>query len=204
MTRMNGMMANNDDTSITATSSSSLNYDDGQCAICLGPHVDKSHLNCGHVFCYDCLVEWCKVKLQCPTCKRPFTSILHNIGSPDGQQIYTPDSPLGLAGHSMQLFALLMLGDPEFRRRISRPEIIREVDDFQRVLSDPQLTASLSDSEFRRALEEMVCEVLDDDTFHHVLNLPDLRRSFLNDWLQQINNARVPDHDRDHYLNTTV
>jgi hypothetical protein len=124
-----------------------------------------------------------------------------------------------------------MLGDPEFRRRISRPEIIREVDDFQRVLSDPQVIRAfddpafrpqlnnpefgrtfddpevnrlLSDSEFRRALEEMVSEVLDDDTFHHVLNLPDLRRSFLNDWLQQINNARVPDHDRDHYLNTTV
>jgi hypothetical protein len=85
-------MASTNDTSITPTSS--LNYDDGQCAICLEPHVNKSHLNCGHVFCFDCLVEWSKVKKQCPTCKRPFTSFLYGIGSTDGQQIYTPEPTL--------------------------------------------------------------------------------------------------------------
>ena len=146
-------MANND-TSITATGFSSLNYNDGQCAICLGPHVDKSHLHCGHVFCYHCLVEWCNVKLQCPTCKRPFTSILRNIGSQDGQQIYTVADPsLGLAGHYMQTFAL-MLGDPEIRSRINRPDVIRQVDDFRQVLSDPQVLLPFDDPAFRTQLND--------------------------------------------------
>ncbi|XP_046459236.1 uncharacterized protein LOC124205768 [Daphnia pulex] len=52
--------------------STRLDYDDGQCAICLGPHVKKSRTTCGHVFCLKCLVQWSRVKLECPTCKHPF------------------------------------------------------------------------------------------------------------------------------------
>ena len=53
-----------------------MDYDDGQCAICLFPHVHKSKLCCGHVFCYQCLFNWCRVKLQCPTCRRSFNSFV--------------------------------------------------------------------------------------------------------------------------------
>lgn len=208
-------MANND-TSITATGFSPLNYDDGQCAICLGPHADKSQLHCGHVFCYHCLAEWCKVKLECPTCKRPFTRILHNIGSTDGQQIYTPDPPLlSLASHHMRTFAL-MLSDPEFRSGLNQPDIIRQVDDFRQVLSDAQVLQAFDDPafrnqlndpefgrtfddsevnrllgipEFRYAIGEMVCEVLDDEEFLSVLSSPDSRRSFLADWSQVLNSV---------------
>lgn len=49
-----------------------LNYDDGQCAICLGPHVKKSRTACGHVFCMKCLILWSQIKLECPTCKQSF------------------------------------------------------------------------------------------------------------------------------------
>ncbi len=50
------------------------------CAICLCPRTNKSQLICGHAFCYQCIVEWCKVKLECPFCRQPFNSfVTYNI-----------------------------------------------------------------------------------------------------------------------------
>lgn len=74
-----------------------LNYDSGQCTICLGPQVDKSRPRCGHVFCFDCLKEWCRVKLECPTCRQPFTNFAHMItgtATNETSQVYTPDPPV--------------------------------------------------------------------------------------------------------------
>ena len=53
-----------------------MDYDDGQCAICLFHHVNKVKLRHGHVFYFQCLFNWCMVKLQCPTCRRQFNSFV--------------------------------------------------------------------------------------------------------------------------------
>lgn len=53
-----------------------------KCAICLGDLVNKSYSNsCCHQFCFGCLLEWSKVKPECPLCKSSFTTIIHNIRS---------------------------------------------------------------------------------------------------------------------------
>jgi hypothetical protein len=40
------------------------------------------------------LVDWCKIKLECPTCKQPFQTFRHSIQiQPPLEQIYTPDHP---------------------------------------------------------------------------------------------------------------
>jgi E3 ubiquitin-protein ligase Topors len=40
------------------------------------------------------LVDWCQIKLECPTCKQPFQNFRHNIQiRPTCDQIYTPDPP---------------------------------------------------------------------------------------------------------------
>ncbi|XP_057373342.1 E3 ubiquitin-protein ligase Topors-like isoform X2 [Daphnia carinata] len=50
------------------------------CSICLGRHENKSYTNnCLHEFCFTCLLEWSKVKPECPLCKQAFTSIIHNV-----------------------------------------------------------------------------------------------------------------------------
>ncbi|XP_046439658.1 E3 ubiquitin-protein ligase Topors-like [Daphnia pulex] len=55
---------------------------DSSCSICLGRHENKSFTNnCLHEFCFTCLLEWSKVKPECPLCKQPFTSIIHNVRS---------------------------------------------------------------------------------------------------------------------------
>nr|CAH0104572.1 unnamed protein product [Daphnia galeata] len=78
------------------TKSDSRNYDDGECAICLESHVTKSQPECGHVFCYECLVDWSTIKMECPTCK-PFTEFRHQaVRSPDTanfDQLYRPGPP---------------------------------------------------------------------------------------------------------------
>ena len=57
-----------------------LNFDSGQCAICLDQMEEtKSKLQCGHVFCFECLMSWCRVKLECPTCRTSFTNFQLSI-----------------------------------------------------------------------------------------------------------------------------
>ena len=68
-----------------------LHYDTGECAICMGPHEGKSRLNCGHFFCFQCLVEWSRVKWQCPTCRQPFAGFVHQSAGSTQEQMYTPD-----------------------------------------------------------------------------------------------------------------
>ncbi|GBM23417.1 E3 ubiquitin-protein ligase Topors [Araneus ventricosus] len=50
------------------------------CAICLEPLQNKSFTDsCFHTFCFTCLLEWSKVKAECPLCKQQFKSIVHNV-----------------------------------------------------------------------------------------------------------------------------
>ena len=77
---------------VPSGSSGSLwkNYDTGECAICMGPHEGKSRLNCGHFFCFQCLVEWSRVKWQCPTCRQPFAGFVQQSAG-SAHEVYTPD-----------------------------------------------------------------------------------------------------------------
>ncbi|KAJ8688484.1 hypothetical protein QAD02_024279 [Eretmocerus hayati] len=52
------------------------------CSICLGQLVNPSFTDsCLHQFCFTCLVEWSKIKTECPLCKQIFKSIIHNVRS---------------------------------------------------------------------------------------------------------------------------
>ncbi|KAJ8977023.1 hypothetical protein NQ317_013472 [Molorchus minor] len=52
------------------------------CAICLGCCTNKCFSDsCMHQFCFKCLLEWSKIKAECPLCKQPFRRIIHNVKS---------------------------------------------------------------------------------------------------------------------------
>lgn len=52
------------------------------CAICLGNCTNKCFSDsCMHQFCFQCLLEWSKIKAECPLCKQSFKSIIHNVKS---------------------------------------------------------------------------------------------------------------------------
>ncbi|XP_046388104.1 E3 ubiquitin-protein ligase Topors-like [Ischnura elegans] len=60
-----------------------------KCAICLGRLRNKSLIDsCFHEFCFECLVEWSKVKPECPLCKTKFEYIIHNVKSNDDYEKY--------------------------------------------------------------------------------------------------------------------
>jgi len=40
------------------------------CGICLSPLKSPSCPPCGHVYCYECIVESCVAKSECPLCRR--------------------------------------------------------------------------------------------------------------------------------------
>ncbi|TRY74517.1 hypothetical protein TCAL_00750 [Tigriopus californicus] len=69
------------------------------CAICLGGLENMSYTDsCLHKFCFTCLLEWSKVKPECPLCKARFKSIIHNIKADDNYDSYTiPLQPAALA-----------------------------------------------------------------------------------------------------------
>lgn len=52
------------------------------CSICLGKLVNTSFTDsCLHKFCFTCLLQWSKIKTECPLCKQTFKSIIHNVRS---------------------------------------------------------------------------------------------------------------------------
>ena len=65
-----------------------------KCAICLGDLVNSCYTNsCMHQFCFACLLQWSKVKPECPLCKSLFQSIFHNIRNNDDYDEYSVPSP---------------------------------------------------------------------------------------------------------------
>nr|DBA28186.1 TPA: hypothetical protein GDO54_008584 [Pyxicephalus adspersus] len=62
---------------------------DSKCPICLDRFDNISHLDrCLHRFCFKCIKEWAKNKVECPLCKQPFNSILHSVRAEDDFKEY--------------------------------------------------------------------------------------------------------------------
>ncbi|CAI4038132.1 hypothetical protein SMKI_04G4720 [Saccharomyces mikatae IFO 1815] len=41
-----------------------------KCILCLTNMTDPSCAPCGHLFCWDCLMSWCKERPECPLCRQ--------------------------------------------------------------------------------------------------------------------------------------
>uniref|UniRef100_A0A6V7LKF5 E3 ubiquitin-protein ligase Topors n=1 Tax=Bracon brevicornis TaxID=1563983 RepID=A0A6V7LKF5_9HYME len=71
-----------------------------ECSICLGHLINTSFTDsCLHQFCFTCLLQWSKIKTECPLCKQTFKSIIHNVRSEeDYDQYHVPrDLPQPIA-----------------------------------------------------------------------------------------------------------
>jgi len=62
---------------------------DLSCSICLSAVENRAFTDaCYHTFCFECLVEWSRVRAVCPLCKKSFHSIIHSFRSYDDYKLY--------------------------------------------------------------------------------------------------------------------
>ncbi|CAK9833536.1 E3 ubiquitin-protein ligase Topors [Anthophora retusa] len=112
------------------------------CSICLGKLVNTSFTDsCLHQFCFTCLLQWSKIKTECPLCKQTFKSIIHNVRSEEdydqyhvSRELATLDPNFELRSHYRTTITghhrrphEVMLNPEQVARREQLPSIIPQV-----------------------------------------------------------------------------
>lgn len=95
------------------------------CSICLGKLVNTSFTDsCLHQFCFNCLLEWSKIKTECPLCKQTFKSIIHSVRSEEDYAQYHIPRELASQISQPQVTTALDLGNFGFENNVGQWDVV--------------------------------------------------------------------------------
>ncbi|KAH8415759.1 hypothetical protein KR222_000120, partial [Zaprionus bogoriensis] len=114
------------------------------CAICLSRCRRKCFTDsCMHQFCFKCLCEWSKIKPECPLCKQPFKTIIHNV------RTFNDDDRYPVEANSALNFRIFNIRS---QRYMLQNQAVMTVNDPDAVATDEsQDEASLHHSQYYRS-----------------------------------------------------
>ncbi len=62
-----------DDEKVTKTATTDEDDSKFRCTLCLERRVKTTVTPCGHLYCWNCIHEWCINQSKCPNCRAPIT-----------------------------------------------------------------------------------------------------------------------------------
>ena len=48
-----------------------ITQSDQKCSLCWSELDNPASTPCGHLFCWDCIFEWHRIRSECPLCRQP-------------------------------------------------------------------------------------------------------------------------------------
>lgn len=120
------------------------------CSICLGKLVNTSFTDsCLHQFCFTCLLQWSKIKTECPLCKQTFKSIIHNVRSEEDYDQYHVPRELATLDLNFELGHTMDTGTHRFHYRTTmtghhRREVVLNPDQVARREQLPSIVPQVS------------------------------------------------------------
>ncbi|KAF7638827.1 RING-type domain-containing protein [Meloidogyne graminicola] len=135
------------------------------CPICLHHWNDPTVLdNCNHIFCFDCIVEWTKLKPVCPLCKCSLELLKHRLWinnnsvlnwETEGQILLFSENIMELRSEYELERLMEKSSRPPEHERQSVIHLVKHMLGELHALRSLSITTYASDTIFKKAIDEL-------------------------------------------------
>lgn len=88
-----------------------MNYiESGTCIICFNNYQKPNKIFCGHIFCYECIMNWSNQSNKCPICRQNFNlEVKHNYNTRHNYHIQNKELIMNQMKYFLDNFTWILL-----------------------------------------------------------------------------------------------